>query len=123
MKWFKHNTNVLQDPDMIKLIDKYGSAGYFIYFGLLELIASNYTIKLNQTIEFPINYLKQVFKVPQNVLIGILTQIKETHKIPLKIMNNKIVITYKKIPPFVDEYTRKQLKKRHYIKKNDKEAK
>jgi len=39
MKWFKHDSDALNDPKIKSLKFKYGMEGYGIYFGLLELIA------------------------------------------------------------------------------------
>lgn len=41
MKWFKHDTDALQDAKVKKLVIKYGAIGYAIYFHCLELIAGD----------------------------------------------------------------------------------
>lgn len=41
MKWFKHDTDALQDAKIEKLIAKYGLEGYGLYFACVELIASS----------------------------------------------------------------------------------
>lgn len=37
MKWFKHKTASLDDPDINALMDEFGDAGYVMFFGLLEI--------------------------------------------------------------------------------------
>ena len=41
MKWFKHDTNALQDAKIEKLVMKYGLEGYGLYFACVELIAAS----------------------------------------------------------------------------------
>lgn len=41
MNWFKHDTDATQDAKLKKLIIRYGTEGYAIYFHCLELIASD----------------------------------------------------------------------------------
>jgi len=40
MKWFKHDTDALQDAKIEKLVMKYGLEGYGLYFACVELIAA-----------------------------------------------------------------------------------
>ena len=41
MKWFKHDTDALQDAKIEKLVMKYGLEGYGLYFACVELIAAS----------------------------------------------------------------------------------
>jgi hypothetical protein len=46
MKWFKHSTNSsVSDPIVSLLQEKYGGAGYSMYFKLIEVIAGNLQYK------------------------------------------------------------------------------
>lgn len=44
MKWFKHDTDALQDAKIEKLIMKYGLEGYGLYFACVELIAAGLSV-------------------------------------------------------------------------------
>lgn len=41
MKWFKHDSDAINDPKVDRLIAKFGSTGYATYFLVLELIANS----------------------------------------------------------------------------------
>jgi len=41
MKWFKHDTDALQDAKIERLVMKYGLEGYGLYFACVELIAAS----------------------------------------------------------------------------------
>jgi len=41
VKWFKHDTDALQDAKIEKLVIKYGLEGYGLYFACVELIAAS----------------------------------------------------------------------------------
>lgn len=43
MDWFKHKTGSLDDPDFSAIIDKFGSDGYMMFFGLLEIYGREYS--------------------------------------------------------------------------------
>lgn len=43
MEWFKHKTNSLDDPDFSAIIDEFGSDGYMMFFGLLEIYGREYS--------------------------------------------------------------------------------
>jgi hypothetical protein len=45
MEWFKHKTNAHDDPVISSAWEKFGDAGYVVWFVLLELYASNYNSK------------------------------------------------------------------------------
>lgn len=43
MEWFKHKTSSLDDPDFSAIIDEFGSDGYMMFFGLLEIYGREYS--------------------------------------------------------------------------------
>lgn len=63
MKWFKHDTNASSDAKIRKLVLRYGTDGYAIYFHCLELISndvsdSNLTFELEHDAEVIADNLK-----------------------------------------------------------------
>ena len=43
MEWFKHKTGSLDDPDLNAILDEFGSDGYMIFFGLLEIYGREFS--------------------------------------------------------------------------------
>lgn len=43
MEWFKHKTGSLDDPDFNLILDEFGSDGYMMFFGLLEIYGREYS--------------------------------------------------------------------------------
>ena len=45
MKWFKHLTGSLNNSDIFEAIERFGSDGYLVFFGTLELMADEFDPK------------------------------------------------------------------------------
>lgn len=43
MDWFKHKTASLDDPDFNAILDEFGSDGYMMFFGLLEIYGREFS--------------------------------------------------------------------------------
>lgn len=43
MEWFKHKTGSLDDPDFNAILDEFGSDGYMMFFGLLEIYGKEFS--------------------------------------------------------------------------------
>ena len=43
MEWFKHKTGSLDDPDFNAILDEFGSDGYMMFFGLLEIYGREFS--------------------------------------------------------------------------------
>lgn len=43
MEWFKHKTGSLDDPDFNLILDEFGSDGYMMFFGFLEIYGKEYS--------------------------------------------------------------------------------
>lgn len=115
MKWFKHMCNSISDPFVYSLVKKYNGNGYFVYFGLLEILGEQNCIDKYFVTNF--DYLEHRFQLEKNVLIEILNFIAENKKIVIKAENNKnkISIFCPKFMEFSDEWTRRSYKLRsHY---------
>lgn len=49
MKWFRHRSDSLDDLFILALMDKFGPAGYVMWFGLIETIAAKENVTTTAT--------------------------------------------------------------------------
>lgn len=92
MKWFKHDSDANQDAKLSKLIIKYGSDGYALYWYCLELISgkidkNNYTFELEHDAEL----LAYKFKIDTIRVEEIMKYMVSLDLFSINTSNNRIV--------------------------------
>lgn len=115
MKWFRHDAELLDGPEMQIILDKHGTRGTDAYMRLLEYAAKHFDVDNNPGVyvESTRQFFSKIFP----------TSCQKTSKKILKTFQNfdigefefrgkEIIFTVKKIIELADEYTLKILKKR-----------
>ena len=73
MKWFKHETNAVNDEKMRQLIYEHGLESYGFYMICLEIIAEKIDEKLDAKIEVSLQFLKEKSRLSQRKITEILS--------------------------------------------------
>ncbi len=111
MKWFKHITTSLDDPFIFELIDKYGSDGYTVYFGTIEIMAREFDIENPGKCRISAKYLRKKLQLSVKKVSKILNFCSEKEKIYVKFEKSNILLNCPKLKEMTDEYTQKMVKK------------
>ena len=77
MKWFKYLTNSLNDPDISELIKHFGSDGYLLFFGTLELLSRDFDVETPAKSTFDLDYLKENLRLSKKKITKILHFLNE----------------------------------------------
>ncbi len=110
MKWFKHISNSLNDPDIHYLIEKHGANGYLVFFGTLEVYAREFKPELNWKLVVTLSYLKQNLRQSHYKLMeNCLRTISELGRFEVDIKDGKVSIFIPKFKELMDEWTQRKL--------------
>jgi hypothetical protein len=63
MLWYKHLTDARNDPFIWDLRQRFGPAGYFVYFATLEIYADNFKALPGWFLDISIDYLKHELQI------------------------------------------------------------
>lgn len=111
MKWFKHITDSLDDPFIFELMTKYGSDGYVVFFGILEIYSREFKTELGWKLSVTRDYLKKkLCKRQDTLIIKSLEHIKNSGKWDVEISQDRITIFIPKFRELLDESTLKKLR-------------
>jgi len=110
MKWFQHNTDSYNDPDISDAEDVFGDAGYSVFFKILEIygrefnsINSEGKLKLSQT------FLRRKLRKSWTKVEQILNFYQIKNRIFYEINNNSVSIYIPKFLRLSDNWTKKTI--------------
>jgi len=110
MKWYKHISTSLDDPFIYDLMSHFKANGYLVFFGTLEIMAREFSIKSPGKVELSLNYLSRKLRLSVKVCLKILNFCSENDRIHYELNGEKIVLFCPKLRDLCDEYTRSLLK-------------
>ncbi len=117
MKWFKHDSNALQDAKIEKLVMKYGIEGYGLYFACVEIIAGNLNSEnFNFELEHDAEIIGYKFKIDTLVVEEIM---KYCIELGLFELNNNNKVTCLKLARRLDISTSNNPEIKKILKNSD----
>lgn len=124
MKWFKHISDSISDPFIFDLMTRFGSDGYLVFFGILEIYAREFKPEVGWKLEVTRAYLKQKFiKRQDTLIINSLKHIQNSGKWEIEINGDQITIYIPKFKELLDNWTAKQIPKTNEsLRSNDVES-
>jgi hypothetical protein len=74
MKWFKHMSDMKEDPKVRRLVKQYGADGKVVYMDILEAISKQLDPRSNiiPVLEQPVEELVEDYGIAPQILVGIL---------------------------------------------------
>jgi len=105
MKWYKHVSTSLDDPFICDLIYQFGSDGYMVFFGTLEIYSKEFSPEIGWKFDGNLRYFRQKFQLSNSKIKNILSKI---HKWEVKIDGDSISIFIPKFKELLDNYTRNE---------------
>ncbi len=111
MKWFKHISDSTTDPFISELCEAHGTAGYYVFFGILEIYAREFKVEKGWFLSVTWNYIGRSLTFTRNFKIKkIVLQIASTGKWQVREHAGKLDIYIPKFRKFLDETTLKKLR-------------
>ena len=107
MKWFKHISDSLDDPFIYELMDEFGSDGYVVFFGIIEIYSREFRTENGWKLETIPSYFHKKLLISPKKIKKILSKI---HKWEVEITDEKISIFIPKFKELMDESTMKKLR-------------
>ena len=119
MKWFKHLTGSLNNSIIFEAIEKFGSDGYLVFFGTLELMADEFDVHNPGEIILSMKKLRKNLQLSRQKTVKILAFFdkKAKEKLTKKqsffatVEGDKVKLYSPRLKQLTDEYTRKELAK------------
>ena len=111
MKWYKHISDSLDDPFIAVLMRKFGSDGYLVFFGTLEVMAREFDVENPGKCEIDAGFLKKKLHISMRKLQLILNFCTEKQRIYAEFKNDDVLLNCPKLKELCDEYTTKLIKK------------
>ncbi|HUS98850.1 MAG TPA: conserved phage C-terminal domain-containing protein [Candidatus Thermoplasmatota archaeon] len=119
MKWFKHLAKSLNDDLIFESIEKFGSDGYLVFFGTLEIMSDEFDIENPGVSRISIKKLTKNFQLSRQKTLRILSFFHQ--KANEKRFKNKsffvtiekdyVVINCNRLAQLCDEHTRQRFSK------------
>jgi hypothetical protein len=111
VKWFKHLTGSIFSPEISELIERHGSIGYHVFFGVLEIYATEYNPELGWKLVTTRRYLKENLGITHYKLLeNSLQSIRELCGWEIEITDTHYSIIVPKFNALVDEVTQKKVR-------------
>lgn len=113
MKWFKHISDSLDDPDISDSVDIFGSDGYLVFFRVLELMSREFNVDNPGISTFSVDFLKKKIPISRKKILKILHFFNKRQRIFVSFHNgeqqNMVTLNCPKLKKLTDEFTRKLL--------------
>ena len=106
MKWFKMQSDNLDDSFIQDLFSEFGATGYMVYFGIISLICKENKNKLTGKAEFSSSFLKQKLHVSPRKLQEIIGFCEVKDKLLYSFSNKKFNLDFPKMLEIKDNYTK-----------------
>lgn len=110
MKWFKHISDSLTDPDICDILDEFGSDGYLAFFGTLELIARNWNQNQDGFIYFSWKFIHRSTRLSPKKYQTLITSVFFSKRFTSKIDSSGLWIKCHKFNEYMDNWTDRQTK-------------
>lgn len=107
MDWFKHSIGSHDDPDISEAMDKFGHAGYSVFFILLEIYGTEFN-RINGDGELSLKwkYFGQKSRTKRKCSENILTFYRECNRIDFQSFPESFTVSIPKFLEFASNYTR-----------------
>ena len=102
MKWFQHKTGSHDNPDISDAMDKFGDAGYSVYFILLEIYGQEFDKLKDGNFEVSLNFLRKKLRKNSGKLRNILEFFQSRQKILFEIPKDNSENIIIKIPYYIE---------------------
>jgi len=110
MKWFAHHSNASEDPVIFEATERFGALAYWVYFGILELMASNFNPKMPGNFSGSWKQIRNKFKCYSSSLEPILNYYQSKSKFRYIREGDSITINCPKFKEFIDDYTKRKIR-------------
>jgi hypothetical protein len=110
IKWFKHISDSLDDPFIQDLMDEFGSDGYLVFFGTLEMLSREFDIKNPGIVTLPHNYIRRKLRLSWHKISTIYKFCEEEGRFFVTDNGRKITINCPKLKDLCDDWTKKLLR-------------
>ena len=110
MKWFKHIADSLDDPDIHDAIERFGSDGYLVFFGTLEVMAKEFDAESPGSCRISVKHLRKKLQISRRKLTEILRFFEEKRRIFSVFDDTHIELSCPKLKGLSDTYTSKTFK-------------
>ena len=112
MKYFKHISDSVFDPFIASLVSEFGSLGYHIFFGTLEIYAREFKVGETWQLRVKTDYLRRAYGgIRAQTLKKVLLKINKDGNWDVNFSGNEIEIFIPKFRKLMDESTIRKLKK------------
>ena len=122
MKWFKHISDSLDDPFIQDLLDEFGSDGYLVFFGTLEILAREFDVKSPGFVTVSRRYFRRKVRLSWHKCSAILKFCEKEGRFFVKDDGRKVEINCPKLKDMCDDWTNRLLRscsevapKKHHI--------
>jgi hypothetical protein len=111
MKWYKHISDSLDDPFIFDLINQFGSDGYLVFFGVLEIYSREFKTEDNWKLSVTQSYLTtKLHKRQSTLVIKILKHIQNSGKWEIIFNDNQVIIFIPKFTELLDDWSQRKLR-------------
>jgi len=110
MKWFKHISDSLDDPFIQDLMDDFGSDGYLVFFGMLEILSREFKVESPGKVELSRNYIRRKLRLSWHKCSTILKFCEKNRRFFITENGDKIDINCPKLKDMCDDWTQRQLR-------------
>lgn len=114
MKWFKHISDSLDDPDISDAIDLFGSDAYIVFFGILEIMSREFDTQNPGVIEISTAFLKKKLPLSIKKTTEILNFFNERERIYIEFFTgnhmNMVRLNCPKLKELSDNFTSRTLR-------------
>ncbi|MCP4568356.1 MAG: DUF4373 domain-containing protein [FCB group bacterium] len=113
MKWFQHSVDSHDDPDISDAIDKFGDAGYSVFFILLELFGREFdNVNNDNSLDLSLTFVRRKLRKSSTKVQQILNFYSERQRIFFIIDGDMLTLTIPKFVKKSDNWTRRKKKDR-----------
>jgi len=111
LKWYKHISDSLDDPFIFDLINQFGSDGYLVFFGVLEIYSREFKTEDNWKLDVTQSYLTvKLHKRQSTLVIKILKHIQNSGKWNVEFNDNQVIIFIPKFTELLDDWSQRKLR-------------
>ncbi|MHA1720100.1 MAG: hypothetical protein ACTSXK_11305, partial [Promethearchaeota archaeon] len=119
MKWFKHITDSLEDPDIIGAMSRFGSDAYVVFFGILEMMGREFNEKTPAENTFDVAFIKRKIPISWKKIEKILDFYAKRKRFFVEYNNvdgaNVVTIKCPKFKELTDNWTKAKLRSNYEV--------
>lgn len=110
MKWFKHISDSLDDPFIQDLMDEFGSDGYLVFFGTLEMLSREFDIDNPGIVTVSHKYFRRKLRLSWHKCSTILKFCESEGRFFVTDDGRKITVNCPKLKDMCDDWTKRLLR-------------